>query len=330
MRFFALTALIGLLVLVGLLYFYGIADIAASVAQIGWGLGLIVLARLAQVAGAALAWTQLFFPPARFSFAACLRLRLVREGINNLLPTGQVGGEFAGARLLAHAGFTAGAACASIIVDVFLQALSQAAFTIAGLAILGWLGVAPALLQQAMYGLLLFIPVLAAFFLAQKFGGFGWVQRRIAAIAASRQWRGLGDMTDLNEQIQRLYQNPRAIGGNFVIHLAIWFAGASEIWLALAFMGIHVSIAEAIILESLTQALRSATFVVPGGLGVQEGGLIALCAVFGLPPATAIAVSLAKRAAELAVGAGGLLIWQAAESRLILDQRAQPDPASLR
>ena len=42
-------------------------------------------------------------------------------------------------------------------------------------------------------------------------------------------------------------------------------------------------------------AVRGAAFAVPGALGAQEGGLIVLCAIFGVPPDAALALSLVKR-----------------------------------
>jgi hypothetical protein len=54
---------------------------------------------------------------------------------------------------------------------------------------------------------------------------------------------------------------------------------------------------------------------VPGALGAQEGGLIALCAIFGIPAEAALALSLVKRLADLLVGVPGLFAWHALEGR---------------
>ena len=55
-------------------------------------------------------------------------------------------------------------------------------------------------------------------------------------------------------------------------------------------------------IESLAQAVRGAAFAVPGALGAQEGGLIALCGLFDIPAEAALALSLVKRFADLGVG----------------------------
>ena len=60
------------------------------------------------------------------------------------------------------------------------------------------------------------------------------------------------------------------------------------------------------LIESLMHAVRGAAFAVPGALGAQEGGLIVLCAIFGVPPEAALALSLVKRLPDLVLGVPGL------------------------
>ena len=61
--------------------------------------------------------------------------------------------------------------------------------------------------------------------------------------------------------------------------------------------------------------VRAAAFVVPGGLGVQEGAYALLAALFGLPVEIAVALSLVKRARDLMIGVPALLAWQVGELR---------------
>ena len=62
--------------------------------------------------------------------------------------------------------------------------------------------------------------------------------------------------------------------------------------------------------------------MVPGAVGVQEGGLILLCGLFGIPAQSALALSLIKRAADLAVGGPGLIAWQVLEASRIGKRKA--------
>jgi len=68
-----------------------------------------------------------------------------------------------------------------------------------------------------------------------------------------------------------------------------------------------VSWSDALLLESLGQAIRGAAFAIPGALGVQEGGYLLLAPLAGLPSDAALALSLAKRTRELLLGLPGLL-----------------------
>jgi hypothetical protein len=74
-----------------------------------------------------------------------------------------------------------------------------------------------------------------------------------------------------------------------------------------------VSWRDALLLESLGQAIRGAGFAIPGSLGVQEGGYLLLAPLAGLTPNIALALSLAKRARELLLGLPGLLYLHMSE-----------------
>jgi len=87
------------------------------------------------------------------------------------------------------------------------------------------------------------------------------------------------------------------------------------VWLTLWLMGAPTGPGEALILESLSLAARSAAFLIPSGWGAQEASLAALASVTGLSAETALALGLVKRAREFAVGLPGLAAWAVAEHR---------------
>ena len=71
-------------------------------------------------------------------------------------------------------------------------------------------------------------------------------------------------------------------------------------------MGFPVTVNEAVVIESLVQAVRGAAFAIPGAFGAQEAGMILLCGIFEIPPDQALALSPIKRAADLVVGVPGV------------------------
>ena len=89
-----------------------------------------------------------------------------------------------------------------------------------------------------------------------------------------------------------------------------WATGAIEVWIALWALGSPRSYAHAYVLESLGQGLRSVAFLVPGSLGVQEGGYLVIGGLLGLSPQTALGLALVRRVRELAFGVPGLIAWQ--------------------
>jgi putative membrane protein len=297
-------------------------QIIRGVAAIGAALALIIGLRLAALSLAGIAWGIAGGDLARGDLGLLIRLRIVREAINCLLPVAQIGGDLIGGRLLALNDVRAGPAMAGILVDVLLQTVTQGIFAVIGLAVL-WSGFGDiALVRELGWGAVAAVPALGGFFLAQRFGLFALVDGSLATLR--RFWPGIGLVRplDLQPALRRLYARPAALGAAALLHLGAWSLGIGEIWLALDRMGAHPGFAEALILESLGQAVRSAGFAVPGALGIQEGGFILLGTLFGLSPASAVALSLVKRLPDFAIGLPGLCYWQALEAALL---RRRPD-----
>jgi uncharacterized membrane protein YbhN (UPF0104 family) len=83
----------------------------------------------------------------------------------------------------------------------------------------------------------------------------------------------------------------------------------------LGLLGHPVSLADALVIESLAQALRNAGFMLPGALAVQEGAIVGAAALVGVPPTAALAAALVRRAREVCFAVPGLLAWHRSETR---------------
>jgi putative membrane protein len=273
----------------------------------------VVIARVVAVAAAGIGWWLLFRREQRPSVWLCTGLRFVREGANALLPLAQIGGDFIGARCLALRGVRGTLAAASVIVDVLMQAISQLAFAIIGLVLLMAMGGNELIVWPLAVGIALALPALCGFLLVQGEFGQRLVNRLLALFAGGRDWLVFGAVNDLFERLGEFYSHRGRLIRSATWHLAGWFVGAIEVWVVLKFMGYPIDFGDAVIIESLLHAVRGAAFAVPGALGAQEGGLIVLCAIFGVPPEAALALSLVKRIPDLVIGVPGLVAWQAME-----------------
>ena len=317
-----LATAFGAVLIVGLVAFYGWTPILMALQAVGWGVVPVSLVRIVEAAAAAVCWWLLLDRRSWTLLRACLLLRWVREAVNVLLPVAQVGGEVVGARLLTFFGVSGSLSSASVLVDLLAQTVTQFFFTLIGLALLATVGGADALVRWVAMGLAVMAPALVGFFVAQRYGGARLLEKVLRRFTVDPQWAAIGGgLAALNQHMVELYRRPVRLAVVCVIHFATWFLGVFEIWFALRFMGYPVSSATALVVESLGQAVRGAAFVVPGGIGVQEGGFVALCAVFGIPAPAGIALSLAKRFPEVVLGLPGLLVWQGLESRRIFMRR---------
>jgi glycosyltransferase 2 family protein len=284
-------------------------------AAVGWGLAAVVLVRASIVALNGTAWAYLLGGAVSLPTRICLLLRWIREAINVVLPVANVGGEIVGARLLTFWGVPPGIATASVLADLLLQASAQAVFAVLGAVLLMQLiGVWPAGAELAA-GLVLAALALGGFYAVQRYGGARLLDRALAALAA--RWPSASPATDfrLQEGFEAIWRNPGRVLVTTAMHMAGWLIGTLEVLIALALMGNPVDLKEALILESLTNAIRGAAFAVPGGFGVQEGGLVLLGHLMGLAPETALALSLVKRVPDLALGIPGLFAWHWLEVR---------------
>ena len=328
MRVVGFSALIaGIGAIIALVIYQGAGDVAAAIAAVGWGLVFVIVSRLVPIALDGYVWRFLFPRDTPRPVPLLLWARWVGEGVNTLMPAFQVGGALVRTRLLVMRGFPGRTVGASVVVDLTLSTLTQLLFTLVGVGLLlahyGNNDIAKGAGAGVGLGLLLVI----GFCIFQHRGLFGFLVGLVSRVAKGRDWvNAVGGAAALDEAIRDLYRRRWALTLNAAGQMLAWTLGAAEIWLALYFMDIPVTIADALLLESLILAVRAAAFFVPGAVGVQEGAFVLLGAVVGLGPEVALALSLIKRVRELVIGTPALLAWQVAEGRNLFAPRRAPVP----
>ena len=318
----------GFLLVVYLIIASGAADVARSMQVIGWWLLPITLFHLVPLTLSALSWRELLPPPSRPHVIAIFWIRWIRESINSLLPVASVGGDIASMRLARLRGVPGAQAAASMVVDITVGAATQLIFVMSGATLLLMRSTehnAVAVASAVLIGAGVFFAAIAAFIMCQNRGLFG-VSAQLTRRLLPQQWLSVvaAGASAIDEAVVASYRAGSVILGAGVLRLIAWAVEAGEIWLVMQALGQPLGIIDALILESLSSGIRAAAFMLPGGLGALEGGLVMLGALFGLPADTALAISLSKRVRELVLGLPGLFVWHWIEGHHLLRRSEQP------
>jgi putative membrane protein len=320
-RWLILAAGLGLALAVAIIAYQGFGAVAQAFAAVGFGLAVVVVLRAVELSGAGLGWWIVFPPAARCPLHACVRVRFIREAINALLPVAQVGGEIAGVRVMTFFGIAGELAGATVLVDILLQAVTLLLFTFVGIGVLASVVADRALIGSLVAGTAILGLGLAGFFAAQRFGGAKLFDRLLMALATKLGWSALANRESLHDNLVRIYADLPRLAAAILVHIGVWFVGALEVLVALRLMGFPIGYGEAVAIESVGQAVRAAGFLIPGALGVQEAGFIAVCAVYGIPAPAALALSLVKRVPDITLGLPFLFVWHAHETRALIRRR---------
>ena len=293
----------------------GLAGIVQAVALGGPTLPAAITIHAGQLVLAGLAW-RATLGEAQLNRLFVARVRWIREGVNTLLPAAHIGGQVVGVRLLVQAGVAPVRAVVGTILDLTLEATAQllVVLTAAGslLALrqgeldwLAWAGAGLGVLGLTVAGLVV----------ALRLGALRAVEAALERAAA--RWPGAGgwSMEGLHATLMRRQADRAAMLRALLLSAASWSLGTLEVWVFLRALGVTPGLDACFVIESLAMAARSAGFAIPGAVGVQEGGFVLACGLFGIGTETALALSVLKRLRELAIGAAALLAWQLTTAR---------------
>jgi putative membrane protein len=307
------ATLIGLALALTLLLGNDLGRIGLILLAARWSILIVVALHLPQILFSTLGWRALIAPPSPDLWTLC-RLRWIRDSVNTLLPVARVGGDFIRVRLLAARGMPLIAAAATTVGDVSLEMGTQILFTMGAVMLLlagSHYGDALPLGLAAVAGSVVLTALLYG---AQRLGLFRLIERLAERLAErGGGWARLGTLSGLHEAVLALYRHPRRIWLSGGHHLLAWLLGGLETYAALRILGLPAGVREAIVIEALGHAARAAGFLIPGALGVQEGGYLLICTMFGIGPQDALALSLIRRIRELILGVPGLILWHQLE-----------------
>lgn len=309
-------AVLGIALLVGLALRSDLPALWSTLHGAGWRLLWLIPFRLLFFLLYAVGWRVLLQPydtEHRAGLGYALWVTTVREAIDRLLPVASVGGSIAGVRLMRWRGVSGSGAAATVAAEILLTLFSLYVFTAIGLFLLSEIGASAATLRHVLFALLLGLPVPVVSALLLRHGAiFGRIE------AFLRPMVGESALSDgaaaLDRELHACLSRGWALAFAGVLQLAALLSASFEVWFALRLFGHPIDARSAVMLESMTQALRHIAFVVPAGLGVQEAALVLFGHALGLSSGLALAVSMAKRLREVLCGLPALASWQFMEA----------------
>jgi putative membrane protein len=313
-----IVAALGLALALYLVLFVGLGAVFSAAVAVGWGgFAILCLYALGLFPLLGAAWYVLL-PDGSFArLRVFVSARMIRDSATEVLPFSQLGGIVLGARAAILLGVSRPRAFASMIVDVTTEMLAQIAYIALGLAILSAraprysFGMSvPTILG---YGFALAVFAGGLFLALQRFG-----HRFIGKLAARILPGAVAATVEVGDALDAIYRSAARVGLSAALHFGGWVASAVGAWIAFRLIGVRVDLAAVMAIESLVCAARSAALIIPNALGVQEAAYAVLAPVFGIGAEFGLAVSLLKRARDIAIGVPILLIWQAVEGRRAL------------
>ena len=321
---FYLLAAGGAALFTALLIRQGAPHVIAAFASAGWWIAAVAIYHLfVPVFLDALAWWALFPKSERLSLWQLFWMRWIGESVSTLVPSATVGGDVVRARLAALHGTPIPTAAASVLVDITLGVFVQIVFTLLGLGLIVSATGQQGFIGPTLIGAIIGVLAIVGFYVVQRLGMFRFIGKMISRLANAEDWHSLVHSGHrLDQAIRGLYARRAGVIGCCAATGISLLLGSGEIWIALHALGLQATLVNAVILQSMVLAIRSAVFPVPGALGAQEGGYVVVGSLLGIPGDAAFALSLISRVRELILGIPGLVVWQFIEARRVLRARS--------
>lgn len=321
-----LVALLGVALAAYLIFNVGLAAVLSAALRVGWGgfaFTCFYVLWLDIVLG--VCWHVLVPGAPLRRVVTFVWARMVRDSAAEVLPFSQVGGFVVGARAAILNGIPAPMSFASTIVDATTEMMAQIGYIGIGLAILRerapHTAVTVSLINTLLAVLAIGAVAGAIFIFLQNKGS--WITDKLADRFLPKT---IAHAAAVADSLRTIYGAPVRVILSIAIHFVGWIGSALATWIAFRLIGADVDLLAMIALDSLVYAIRSTGFFVPNALGVQEAAYVLLGPLLGIRPDLALAVSLLRRARDIAIGIPVLLVWQGLEgSRAFVASRSESE-----
>ncbi len=313
------SVLLGAALLAWLVLSSDVASLLADLGRIGPRLFVILVLELVVDAFSTLGW-WFTLPRAKRTgtYGRLFWIRSAGSALNEATPTATLGGEAAKIMLLRRQ-MSSDAAAASLLVARLSFSSMKAMFVAMGLAAV-WSRLrlpregSLALLSSVAL-LLIGISLFAALQVrGLRMGTIGTLRHaRLPTrwIAPTADW-----LHGVDAHLRDFYRARRGdLARSMSAHLCGLGCGALQIVLLMAWLGLSFDLGAALGIEAFSTLVGFLMFVVPGSLGVQEGGRMLIFAALGLPRSAALAVGVTFRVISVIEIAIGLCAWVVLQHR---------------
>lgn len=302
-----LTALGGLILLGVVVMRVGVADIAADVRQVGFGMLAIVAIGGVRFLMRAVAWRLCLEPPHTMSIRDAFAAVVCGDAIGNLTPLGPLVGEPAKAAFVRRH-VALGPAVTALAIENVLYTLSAAAMIAAGMAAL--------LLRFQLDPSIRGIGEIAVAAAIVLFAVALWLLWRQPALIS----RALGIAPSLRRHADRVREleaqiytfasrHRRALPALAAAEIAFHALGVAEVYLTLWLLSAPVSILTAFLFESVNRLITVVFKFVPLRLGVDEAGTAVFARIIGMAALTGLSLGIIRKVRVVFWAAvGGILL----------------------
>lgn len=286
-------------------------DLTVLLSQIGWGIIPVMLVYPVMMLFHSADLQSLL--PARYrspeNFAQIFSIRVAGDSINKITPFLDVGGEPLKVFLMVRrAGIRLTDAVTAIVVSRVGFILSEIIFISAAWMLMWGFYPYPAVNLPILISLIMSVVYLGSALVMQMRGAVKLVPR-IAPLLGITPENHVWEEADL--QLRQFYKKSfPGFLSSVVWQLAAWAFGSLEVYLFFKALGVDTGIMQALIFQAMLQSVKTLSFMIPGNLGAQEGGLGLIAVHFGYTATDGFALSLVKRFRQVVWLAIGILVWK--------------------
>jgi hypothetical protein len=233
-----------------------------------------------------------------FSFLRMYAVLMVSEAVKFAAVAGLVFGEATKGWLLGRR-VSGERAVSTVMVDVLVYYLTAALFALSAIAIFfAWYPTSGALRRAGMAGAAIVAAVVVAGVVAfhRRWLGARRVVAPLARWGLMHRPETLARASEIDAQMFGFHEHHRsAFRGILALDFAAHFLAAFEVMTILWLLGFGAHFGDAIVVEGLTKLVETGGLLVPGDIGIYQGGTGLIFRAMGYAVATGVAVGIIRQ-----------------------------------